>query len=175
MRTRDVTYIAVSAALICICSWIAVPAVVPFTLQTFAVFLVIGLLGGKRGFFAVFVYLIIGALGVPVFSGFRGGLGTLLGSTGGYLIGFLFTAAVFWLITHFFGEGTAALAIGMACGMIVCYAFGTMWFMIFNLNEEKSVQFFLTLLKCVIPFIIPDAIKIYLALKLSGRLKKLIR
>ncbi len=175
MRIRDVTYIAVSAALICVCSWIFVPAPVPFTLQTFGIFFVIGFLGGKRGFIAVLVYLLIGAAGAPVFSGFRGGPGAFIDSTGGYLVGFLFAAAVFWLITKYFGDRSVVLAIGMACGMLVCYAFGTMWFMIFNLNEEKSVQFFLTLLKCVIPFIIPDAIKIYLALKLSGRLKKLIR
>ncbi len=175
MRIRDVTYIAVSAALICVCSWIFVPAPVPFTLQTFGIFFVIGFLGGKRGFIAVLVYLLIGAAGAPVFSGFRGGPGAFIDSTGGYLVGFLFAAAVFWLITKYFGDRSVVLAIGMACGMLVCYAFGTMWFTVIYFNEQSLVNFVSILLKCVVPFIIPDALKIYFALQLSGRLKKLLK
>ena len=94
IKTRDIAYIAFFAVVIAVCSWISIPTVVPFTLQTFAVFLTVGVLGGKRGTLAVFVYILLGVCGVPVFSGFSGGIGVLLGQTGGYIAGFLFSALV---------------------------------------------------------------------------------
>ena len=83
MKTRDVAYIGMFAALMAICSWISIPTTVPFTLQTMGVFTAVGLLGGKRGTTAVLVYILMGAIGLPVFSGFTGGMGILFGSTGG--------------------------------------------------------------------------------------------
>ena len=91
MKTRELAYTGILAALIAVCSWISIPTAVPFTLQTFAVFLTLGLLGGRLGTLAVTVYLLLGAVGLPVFAGFHGGLGAFLGATGGYLVGFLFT------------------------------------------------------------------------------------
>ena len=90
-KTYDLAYIAIFAVLIAICSWISIPMTVPFTLQTFGVFMAVGVLGGKRGSLAVLVYILLGAIGVPVFAGFSGGLGILLNNTGGYIIGFLFS------------------------------------------------------------------------------------
>ncbi|MEI3229118.1 MAG: biotin transporter BioY [Lachnospiraceae bacterium] len=90
-KTRDMVYIAIFAVLIAICSWISIPTTVPFTLQTFAVFLAVGVLGGKRGTLSILIYLLLGAIGVPVFAGFTGGIGIVLGTTGGYIIGFLFS------------------------------------------------------------------------------------
>lgn len=95
-KTYDLAYIAIFAVLIAICSWISIPMTVPFTLQTFGVFMAVGVLGGKRGSLAVLVYILLGAIGVPVFAGFSGGLGILLNNTGGYIIGFLFSALVMW-------------------------------------------------------------------------------
>ena len=89
LGTRDMALVALMTALMAICSWISIPTTVPFTLQTLGVFLACALLGGKRGSLAVFVYLLLGALGLPVFAGFSGGAGALLGSTGGYILGFL--------------------------------------------------------------------------------------
>ena len=91
-KTYDLAYIAIFAVLIAICSWISIPMTVPFTLQTFGVFMAVGVLGGKRGSLAVLVYILLGVIGVPVFAGFSGGLGILLNNTGGYIIGFLFSA-----------------------------------------------------------------------------------
>ena len=91
-KTKDMAYIAVFAVLIAVCSWISIPTTVPFTLQTFAVFLTVGVLGGKRGSLAVLVYILLGCVGVPVFAGFSGGIGVLAGQTGGYIVGFLFSA-----------------------------------------------------------------------------------
>ena len=102
----SLVYIALFVAIIAVCSWISIPTpiLVPFTLQTFAVFVTAGLLGTKRGTTAVVVYMLLGIIGVPVFSQFRSGLGILLGNTGGYLIGFLFTALAVGIITKIFGK-----------------------------------------------------------------------
>ena len=90
-KTYDIVYIAVFAVIMAICSWISIPAAVPFTLQTFGVFIAVGILGGKRGTLSVLVFILLGAIGVPVFAGFSGGIGVLAGTTGGYIIGFLFS------------------------------------------------------------------------------------
>ena len=95
LKTRDLTLIALFAALIAICAWLTVPMPdVPFTMQTFGVFAALLLLGGKRGTLSILLYLLLGAAGLPVFSGFRGGIGSLLGTTGGYLVGFFFSYLV---------------------------------------------------------------------------------
>ena len=102
LRTLDMAYIALFAVLMAVCAWITVPLpkpLVQFTLQTFAMFMALTTLGGRRGLYAMVVYLLLGAVGVPVFSGFRGGLGVLLDTTGGYIIGFAAAALVYWLLT----------------------------------------------------------------------------
>ena len=81
LRTRDLTYVALCAVLIAVCAWISIPAPVPFTLQTFGIFAALTLLGGRRGCYAVAVYLLLGLVGLPVFAGFQGGIGALLGTT----------------------------------------------------------------------------------------------
>ena len=91
-RTLDIVYIAVCAALMAVCSWIQIPTVVPFTLQTFAVFFAVYFLGGKKGTLAVFIYILLGMVGLPVFAGFKGGFGALFGMTGGYIMGFILQA-----------------------------------------------------------------------------------
>ena len=175
-RTRDLVYIALFAVLMAVCSWISIPILqVPYTLQTFAVFLAVGVLGGKRGTLAVLVYILLGAVGVPVFSGFTGGLGILLGTTGGYIIGFLFTALVMWLMEALLGKKIWVLAVSMVLGLIVCYAFGTAWFMVVYARNAGAVGLGTALGWCVIPYIIPDLVKIALALLLSRRLGKILK
>lgn len=100
-KTYDLVYIAVFAVLMAVCSWISVPTAVPFTLQTFAVFMAVGVLGGRRGTMSVALYIILGAVGVPVFAGMTGGIGILTGTTGGYIVGFLFSALVMWAMKRF--------------------------------------------------------------------------
>ena len=95
-KTYDMVYIAIFAVIMAICSWISIPMEVPFTLQTFGVFIAVGILGGKRGTLAVLVYILLGAVGVPVFAGFTGGIGVLFNTTCGYIVGFLFSALVMW-------------------------------------------------------------------------------
>ncbi len=164
--------IALFAAIIAICSWIQIPLTVPFTLQTFAVFCTLGILGGKNGTISVLLYIILGAVGVPVFAGFSGGVGVLLGTTGGYIIGFLFTALLYWVITHFFGDKLPVMIIAMALGLVVCYAFGTAWFMLVYARTTGAVGLMTALGWCVFPFILPDCVKIALAILLAKRIPK---
>lgn len=175
LNTRDAASIAICAAVIAVCSWISIPAAVPFTMQTFGVFLAVGLLGGRNGTIAVSVYLLLGAIGLPVFSGFRGGLGHMLGVTGGYIIGFLFSALVMWLMERLLGRSMKVLIASMAVGLLVCYAFGTVWFMLVYTRDTGSIGVMTALGWCVFPYIIPDALKIALAAGLTRRLRPLIK
>lgn len=173
-KTYDLVYIAVFAVLMAVCSWISVPTAVPFTLQTFAVFMAVGVLGGRRGTMAVALYIILGAVGVPVFAGMTGGIGILTGTTGGYIVGFLFSALVMWAMEKIPGKKSVIQILSMAAGLIVCYAFGTVWFMAVYMKTSGQVGLMAVLGWCVIPFIIPDIIKILLAYGLSRKLKKYI-
>ncbi len=163
-------------AIMAVCSWISIPiGQVPITLQTFSVFLAVGLLGGKWGTVATLVYIILGAVGVPVFAGFTGGFGTIMGTTGGYIVGFIFSALVMWLIEKLFGRKLVVTIISMVVGLLVCYAIGTVWFMVVYARNTGAVGLGTVLGWCVVPFILPDAIKIALAAILSNRLRKLIK
>lgn len=168
--TREITYTALGAALIAVCAWISIPTAVPFTLQTLAVFLVAGLLGLKCGVASVAVYLLLGAVGLPVFAGFRGGLGILLGVTGGYLAGFVFTALAVGL-TRKVSQSLPALILGMVLGLILCYVFGSLWFLILYTNTTGPIAITAVLAKCVLPFLPFDVLKLLLAAVLTDRLK----
>jgi len=169
-KTRDLAYIALGAVLIAVCSWISIPTTIPFTLQTFAIFLTVGLLGGKRGSLSVLVYILLGAVGVPVFAGFSAGAGILLGSTGGYILGFLGSALLYWLLTALFGKSLPVQVLAMVLGLAVCYAFGTAWFMTVYARTSGPIGLMAALGWCVFPFIVPDLVKIALALLLTRRL-----
>lgn len=169
--TLDMAYIAVFAVLIAICSWISIPTVVPFTLQTFAVFAAVGILGGRRGTLAVLVYILLGAIGIPVFAGFSGGVGVLFGTTGGYILGFLLTGLLYWGLTKALGEKLPIMILSMVLGLVVCYAFGTAWFMVVYAKMSGAIGIGTALSWCVIPFIIPDLCKIALAVALTKVLK----
>ena len=171
-KTRDIVYMSVFTAMISICSWISIPASIPFTLQTMGVFMTVGLLGGKRGTLTVLTYILLGAIGVPVFAGLTGGISVLLGTTGGYIIGFLLSALLMWGIETIMGRNQIVLAFSMIAGLIVCYVFGTAWFMLIYTQHSGVIGLSTVLGLCVIPFIIPDLIKIGVALFLTNRLKK---
>lgn len=174
-KVLDMVYIAIGAALIAICSWISIPTAVPFTLQTFAVFFVLLLLGGERGTIATLVYVLLGAVGVPVFAGFSGGIGILLGSTGGYIIGFLFVGLIYILFEKFFKKNIVMKIVALVLGLAVCYAFGTAWFMHVYIKNSGEVGLLTVLGWCVFPFIIPDLIKMALAVIVAKRIEPVIK
>ena len=171
----DLVMVALFAALIAVCAWITIPGAVPFTLQTMGVFLAVGLLGGKRGTAAVLVYILLGAVGMPVFSGFSGGVGRLLGTTGGYIIGFLVAALAMWAMEAIFGKAKWVLPVSMLLGLLLCYTFGTAWFLVLYTQTKGAISVASVLSMCVVPFIIPDLLKIALALLLTSRLKRFLR
>ena len=174
-KTYDLVYISIFVVLIAICSWISIPLTVPVTLQTFGVFMAVGLLGGKRGTLAVLVYILMGTLGIPVFSGFTGGIGIIAGTTGGYIVGFLFSALLMWGMEKAFGRSTAVLTLSMVLGLVLCYAVGTLWFMAVYGASSGAIGILTVLGWCVFPFIIPDVAKIVLALILTRRLSGVIQ
>ena len=175
LSVRDMAYIALFAVMMAVCSWISIPYVVPFTLQTFAVFLAVGVLGGRRGTMAVLVYLLMGAVGLPVFTGFSGGIGHLLGSTGGYIVGFVFTALVMWGMERIPGSRTVVLAVSRVLGLLVCYAFGTAWVLLVYARTTGPVGVWTAVGWCVAPYVVPDLMKLALALVLRRRLRGAIR
>lgn len=174
-KTADMAYIAIFAIVIAVCSWISIPTMVPFTLQTFGVFLAIGILGGKRGTMAVLVYMLLGAIGIPVFSGFSAGIGYILGGTGGYILGFILSALVMWAMENLLGKATWVYVLSMVLGLLVCYAFGTIWFMVVYAKNSGAIGVWTALTWCVFPYVIPDILKIILALSASKRLARIIR
>lgn len=173
--TLDIAYIAMSVTLIAVCSWITIPLTVPFTMQTFAVFAIVGIFGLFRGTAAVILYLLLGALGAPIFSGFGSGFGFLIGSTGGYLIGFVFASIVTGIIIKCLGNKIPSMIFAMVVGLIVCYIFGTAYFMYVYTQNGRKAELITVLSWCVFPFIIPDLIKIILATWTAKRFSKYVK
>jgi len=171
LQVRTMVQCGLFSALICICAWLSVPVGnVVFTMQTFGVFLTLLLLGGKRGTVAVFVYLLLGAVGLPVFSGFRGGIGALLGPTGGYLLGFLVMSLCYWVLNAVFGEKPVTSAVGLCAGLLLCYSFGVCW-LAFYLAEQSAGAL---LLQSVVPYLLPDCLKLMLAQLCARKLKRFV-
>ncbi len=170
-QAKGLTKIALSVALMSICAWIALPFPLPFTMQTFALFLTLCLLGGRAGSLAVFAYLLLGLVGVPVFSGFRGGIGVLFSESGGYLIGFLFASLLFWGLEGICGKGGGKLFV-ICLGQLVCYFTATLWFAWVYLQGSGEGGLIAAATTCVLPYLLPDGVKIILALFVANRLKK---
>ncbi|MDR0818506.1 MAG: biotin transporter BioY [Oscillospiraceae bacterium] len=161
-NVQNITKTAVFAALICVVAPFSVPiGAIPISLATLAVYLAAGTLGKKLGTLAVAVYILIGAVGLPVFSGFGSGLPKLLGVTGGFIVGYIPLA----FITGCFSGSNVLRPIGMVLGTIALYALGTIWFM---LTTNSGVVYSLTV--CVLPFLLGDAAKIVIASALSPAL-----
>ncbi len=184
ISVKDTILTGMFAGLIAVCAWITVPAAVPFTMQTFGMFMAIYMLGGKKGSLAVLVYILLGAVGLPVFSGFKGGIGVILGTTGGYIVGFLISALFAWGFETVTGKlikekGKIVKMIftitEMTMALLICYAFGTAWFMYVYSSTKEPVGLLLCLSWCVFPFIIPDVIKMAAAILLGANLKRFLK
>lgn len=176
-KTTYLVLCSLFAALLAVCSYITIPlpfTPVPVNLGTLGVFLAGGILGRKYGSVCVAVYILMGAVGIPVFAGFQGGIGVLAGPTGGYIVGYLAAAFAIGAILDArmkpAGKKTFILCVcAMAIGLAICYTLGTLWFMtLMNTNLWAS------LLACVIPFIPGDIIKIAAGALLVRKLRPLI-
>ena len=175
IRTKQMVLIALMTAVTCVLGPLSIPlpfSPVPISLTNFAIFLAIFVLGMKSGTISFIIYLLLGAIGIPVFSSFRGGLQVLAGPTGGYLIGFIFLALIMGFALDHFDRKLVPTIIGMIIGMAVCYAFGTVW-----LAKLLSLSFKEGLMMGVIPYLAGDAAKIIIAAivgpKLYGATQKI--
>lgn len=164
MKTKEMSQCALFAVLIAIASQIQIPLpLVPINGALLAVHCCAILLPPKSAVLSVIVYLLLGAIGLPVFSGFTAGVGILVGATGGYLIGYLVSVGVSsWLIQRHFPTMLA-----LAIGVLLCYSVGTIWFM-----QVTKMGLIASLGYCVFPFLIGDAIKIIVAKAITDRMKK---
>lgn len=170
-KITDMVFTALFVAVIVVCSQIIIPVgYVPVTLQTVGVFLSAAVLGARWSGVSVLIYILLGVVGLPVFSGFSSGAGYLLGPTGGYIVGFFFTALVVGFITEKLGKSTKVLAVAMVLGLLVCYTIGTVWFC-FVMKQD----FIYGLLWCVLPYIVPDIIKIAVSVFIVKRLCKAVK
>ena len=170
-KTIDIVMVSLAAALMCICSWIQIPSAVPFTLQTFAVFFIALVLGTWKSLAAMLIYILLGIVGLPVFSGFQSGIGALLGATGGFVIGFILSVLIVSLSAGRKGSSLPFKIIGLAVGLAVCYATGTLWYAV--VYGGGSVVGALGV--CVVPFVIPDIVKVSLALIIAEKVSPTIR
>ncbi len=165
-KTLSLVLCGLFAALTAAFSQIAIPMVpVPINLATFAIYLAGAILGAKYGTISQVVYVLLGLVGIPVFSMFRGGVSVLFGSTGGYIIGYIFVALIVGLFSQKFNA--KLLPIGMILATIVLYTFGTIWYMILS-----GAELIPAVMACVVPFLIGDGVKIIVATVVSIALKK---
>ena len=174
-RIKSIVLVSLFTAIIAVCSFVSVPSAVPFTLQTLGIFTSLTVLGGKRGTICIALYIFIGLVGIPVFSGFGAGLGHLTGATGGFILGFIICGFCYWIITKIFGNKTITKAIGLLTGLLMCYSFGTLWYTVFSFGTINPNVLLTTLKVCVLPFIIPDFLKLGIALIIDKKLSQTIR
>ena len=172
LRLVELTCTALFAALMALCSWISLPFPVPFTLQTFALFASLLTLGGRLGVYSTAVYLLLGTVGLPVFSGFRSGPGTLFDITGGYLWGMLAAALLYWAITSLSGNTRRVRMVACVLGLLLCYALGTAWLMLFY-AKTSPLRLSAALAAYVLPYVFPDLLKLSAAAFLSQRMNPL--
>ena len=140
---------------------------VPISLTNLVIYIAIFLLGTKLGTTSYVIYLLLGAVGLPVFSGYAGGLTKLAGPTGGYLIGFIPMAIICGIVVEKWSKNKIIVACGFVAGTLVAYIFGTIWFVIMMKCE---VWYALTV--CVFPFLIGDGAKIAISIILGSTLRK---
>ncbi len=169
MNRKNIALIGLFAALSCLSAWICLPlGNLVFSLQTGVLFLSLFLLGGMATSLSVLIYLLLGAVGLPVFSGFRGGIGMLFGPTGGYLFGFLACSLVYWLLHP---KTKVQKIIAALLGLAACYGLGAFWL---RFGYAKEGSLWLICLQGVVPYILPDMIKLFFGFFLSNRLASVL-
>lgn len=175
MKTKDIINISLFTTLLAVCAWISIPTTIPFTMQTFAVFLAMLVLGGKKGTIVIFIYILLGVIGVPVFSGGTAGPGILLGATGGYMIGWIFLGMIVYASERLLIKRMKkAEIISLLVGLLICYFFGTFWFVGIYMGGNTDIGFWSVFSVCVLPFVVPDLVKLTAAYTVSKRLRRIL-
>ncbi len=171
MQTKELTCCAFSAACITLCSWISIPLTIPFTLQTLAIFFICGALGGRIATCSIILYLLLGCIGIPVFSGFRQGFSTLFSMTGGYIFGFLLSSLLLWSLEKWWKDHTVRFFFSCLFALMICYLCGTLWFAFLNMQTTEPLGILSIIALCVLPYLLPDLLKILIAIYLIKRLR----
>lgn len=176
MSTKSLTFTALLAALICVLSPLSVSiGPIPLSFGSLAVYIAACLLDKKHGTLAVAVFIALGMVGVPVFSGYRGGFGIIAGLTGGYILGYLPLAFLTGVFVDKWEKHWWAYPLGMFVGTVALYTFGTAWFLIVTAIDTGSADFGAAMMACVVPFLIGDTVKIVATTALCFKLRFLIR
>jgi len=172
LSNQELTEMSLMVAVLCILSPIVFPlpfSPVPISLGMFAVYITIFVLGQKKSLICLCIYMLLGMVGLPVFSGFSAGIGKVVGSTGGYLIGYFLLAWVSgWFLEKYDGNRKMQCT-GFVLGTLFCYAVGTAW-LAFQTNSSLYQALFMG----VIPFLPADCIKLILAFFVGSELRKRI-
>lgn len=171
-RIFNMIIISLFATLMCIGAWIHFPSAVPATMQTFVVFCALGLMGSKKTFIMLIIYVLMGALGLPVFSGFTGGIGALTGPTAGFIWGFLLGVPVFYVFEKYFFHKKSLTVTGYILYILLHYIPGALWYCYFTTAGLSLYGIISSFLITVAPFIIPDAVKLILSFIVVAKIRK---
>lgn len=174
MKLKNWILSSLFAALIAVCSQISIPfSAIPINLGLLAVYISGSVLGWLYGGVSVLIYIALGAVGLPVFAGFKGGIGVLAGPTGGYILGYLFGAALCGALIQLRKDKFWLYPFAMVAACVICYSFGTLWYMV-----STHTGLFASLAMCVLPYLPADVLKIAAAsivsYQLNRKIKKLI-
>lgn len=176
---KDMVLCALFAAICCVCSIITIPTgIVPVTLGTFGIMVTAMILGTKRGIISVALFIILGAIGLPVFSGMNGGFGVLAGPTGGYIYSYLLMVPIIGMASKCLNKTLSSgmfTMLGCIAAILVCYLVGTVHFMIVMNVAGKPMGVWAALCACVFPFIPFDLLKAVLAIIIAPRLKPICK
>lgn len=168
LSIRQIAIIGVMTAATCVLAPLSIPiGPVPISLTNLVIYFSLYILGMKKGTVSYLIYLLIGLVGLPVFSNFTGGPGKLFGPTGGYLIGFIPMAILAGILIDRYADKKPICLLGMIAGTVICYAFGTIW-----LAYQAHMDFVAALWAGVIPFIPGDLIKMVLAMLIGPQIRK---
>ncbi len=170
ISTYQIALIGIMSAITCILGPLSIPipfSLVPISFTNLAIYFTVFILGWKRGTISYLIYMLIGLVGLPVFSGFAGGPGKLFGPTGGYLIGFIFMALIAGFFIEKFNGKVSMYVLGLILGTAVAYLLGTTW-----LSYQAHLTFLQALMAGVVPYLIGDGIKIAIAVIVGPKLKK---
>ena len=169
-NTQSLVLTALITAVLCTLGPLIIPlpfSPIPLSLCTFGIYIAVYILGIKKSFLSCLLYLILGTTGLPVFSGFTGGPGTLIGPTGGYLIGYLFIVLIGGFFINQFNAKTITAFFGLLLGTLACYFIGSLW-----LSLQTDIGIANAFMIGALPFLPADLCKIAAAVTLGRRIQK---
>lgn len=168
MKAQRIALTGILAAIICLLAPLSIPTgAIPISLATFAIYIIACTVKAKNSVSAVIIYILLGAIGLPVFSSFRGGVHVIAGVTGGYIIGYIPCTIIISFLTEKFESKKWIYPASMVLGTLICYLIGTLWYM-----WQAKNGFTAALAVCVVPFIVGDIIKISAASAIGITLRK---